>query len=64
MAILLDTNILLRISRENTSQIVFAAWLNGSPSLVSKWEQGEKHPQGASLKLLTLVEKKRLEIVE
>jgi putative transcriptional regulator len=32
-------------------------------SLVSKWERGEKHPQGASLKLLSLVEKKGLEAV-
>ena len=49
--------------RENTSQTVFAAYLNVTPSLVSKWERGEKHPQGASLKLLSLVEKKGLEIV-
>jgi putative transcriptional regulator len=49
----------LRI-RENASQTVFAAYLNVTPSLVSKWERGEKRPQGASLKLLTLVEKKGL----
>jgi putative transcriptional regulator len=49
--------------REKTSQTVFAAYLNVTPSLVSKWERGEKHPQGASLKLLTLVDKKGLEIV-
>ena len=52
----------LRI-REKTSQTVFAAYLNVTPSLVSKWERGEKHPQGASLKLLSLVEKKGLAIV-
>ena len=28
---------------------------------VSQWERGEKHPQGASLKLLTLVEKNGLQ---
>ncbi|WP_278045483.1 hypothetical protein [Edaphobacter modestus] len=28
-----------------------------------KWENGEKHPQGASLKQLSLVEKKGLEVV-
>ena len=49
--------------REKTSQTVFAAYLNVTPSLVSKWERGEKHPQGASLKLLSLVEKKGLEVV-
>jgi len=50
-------------AREKASQTVFAAYLNVTPSLVSKWERGEKHPQGASLKLLSLVEKKGLEIV-
>jgi len=50
-------------TREKTSQTVFAAYLNVTPSLVSKWERGEKKPQGASLKLLSLVEKKGLEIV-
>lgn len=49
--------------REKTSQTVFAAYLNVTPSLVSKWERGEKHPQGASLKLLSLVDKKGLEVV-
>jgi DNA-binding transcriptional regulator YiaG len=29
----------------------------------SKWERGEKHPKGASLKLLSLVDKKGLEVV-
>ncbi len=42
-------------TREKASQTVFAAYLNVTPSLVSKWERGEKHPQGASLKLLSLV---------
>jgi len=50
-------------TREKASQTVFAAYLNVTPSLVSKWERGEKHPQGASLKLLSLVEKKGLEVV-
>lgn len=48
-------------TREKASQSVFAAYLNVTPSLVSKWERGEKHPQGASLKLLSLVEKVGLE---
>lgn len=50
-------------AREKASQAVFAAYLNVTPSLVSKWERGEKHPQGPSLKLLSLVDKKGLEIV-
>jgi putative transcriptional regulator len=41
--------------REGASQAVFARYLNVTTSLVSQWERGEKHPQGASLKLLTLV---------
>jgi putative transcriptional regulator len=47
--------------RENASQAVFAAYLNVTPSLVSKWERGEKNPQGPTLKLLSLVEKDGLE---
>jgi putative transcriptional regulator len=31
--------------------------------LVSQWERGEKHPQGASLKLLALVAKNGLSSV-
>jgi putative transcriptional regulator len=50
-------------TRDDLSQAVFAAYLNVTVSLVSKWERGEKKPQGASLKLLTLVAKKGLEIV-
>jgi putative transcriptional regulator len=41
--------------REGASQAVFARYLNVTTGLVSQWEWGEKHPQGASLKLLTLV---------
>jgi putative transcriptional regulator len=49
--------------RENVSQTVFANYLNVTSSLVSKWERGEKRPAGASLKLLSLVEKKGLTTV-
>ena len=44
-----------------TSQSVFAAYLNTSKSTVQKWEQGVKKPNGPSLKLLNLVERKGLE---
>ncbi|TBW32833.1 DNA-binding transcriptional regulator [Siculibacillus lacustris] len=43
--------------REGASQAVFARYLNVTTSLISQWERGEKHPQGASLKLLSLVAK-------
>jgi putative transcriptional regulator len=41
--------------REKVSQTVFARYLNISPSTVRQWEQGEKQPQGISLKMLNLV---------
>ncbi len=49
--------------RENASQAVFARYLNVTTGLVSQWERGEKRPRGASLKLLTLVEKNGLTAV-
>lgn len=49
--------------RERASQAVFARHLNVTIGLVSQWERGEKHPQGASLKLLSLVAKKGLESI-
>jgi putative transcriptional regulator len=49
--------------KENVSQTVFANYLNVTSSLISKWERGEKRPSGASLKLLSLVEKKGLAAV-
>ena len=49
--------------RFKASQAVFAAYLNTSPSTVQKWEQGQKHPNGPSLKLLNLVDRKGLEVL-
>ncbi len=46
--------------REGASQAVFARYLNVTTGLVSQWERGEKHPHGASLKLLALVAKNGL----
>ena len=52
------------IRRKNrASQAVFAAYLNVSSSTVQKWEIGDKKPNGASLKLLNLVNKKGLEVL-
>lgn len=45
------------------SQSVLAAVLNTSLSTVRKWEIGEKHPSGPSLKLLSLLDRKGLEAV-
>lgn len=49
--------------REKVSQPVFAAYLNTSPSTVKKWETGDKHPRGTSLKLLNLVFRKGLDAI-
>jgi putative transcriptional regulator len=46
--------------REGASQAVFARYLNVTTGLLSQWERGEKHPQGASLTLLALVAKNGL----
>ena len=45
------------------SQTVLASVLNTSASTVRKWEIGEKHPSGPSLKLLNLLERKGLEAI-
>lgn len=49
--------------RENVSQVVFAHYLNVTKGLISQWERGIKKPSGASLKLLSLVEKKGLSAI-
>ena len=51
--------------REQTrlSQAAFAVVLNTSLSTVQKWEEGDKKPGGASLKLLNLIARKGLEAV-
>jgi putative transcriptional regulator len=55
----------IRALREqlNLSQAVLAAVLNTSLSTVRKWEVGDKHPSGPSLKLLDLLQRKGLEAV-
>jgi putative transcriptional regulator len=45
---------------EQVSQPVFARYLNVRKDAVSKWERGEKRPDGPSLKLLTLVKNRGL----
>lgn len=50
-------------TRNKASQAVFAAYLNTSPSTIQKWEQGLKSPNGPSLKLLNLVDRKGIEVL-
>jgi len=47
----------------HVSQAVFAATLNASVSTVQKWENGEKKPSGAALRLLSVIERKGLEVL-
>lgn len=47
--------------RLRVSQSVLAALLNTSVSTVQKWEIGEKHPSGPSLKLLSILDQKGIE---
>ncbi|WP_411269209.1 helix-turn-helix domain-containing protein [Sphingobium sp. SCG-1] len=49
--------------REKVSQPVFAHYLNVRKDAVSKWERGEKRPDGPSLKLLNLVKAKGLQAI-
>ena len=49
--------------REQVSQPVFAHYLNVRKDAVSKWERGEKRPNGPSLKLLNLVKAKGLRAI-
>ncbi len=47
--------------RYRISQAVLASVLNTSLSTVRKWEVGDKHPSGPSLKLLNILDRKGLE---
>ncbi len=44
------------------SQAVFAAYMNVGKTTVQQWEQGQKKPNGPSLKLLDLVDRKGLKV--
>lgn len=47
--------------RYRISQAVMASIFNTSLSTIQKWEIGEKHPGGASLKLLNILDRKGIE---
>jgi putative transcriptional regulator len=50
-------------AKNKASQSVFAAYLNITKSTIQKWEQGQKKPNGPSLKLLNLVDQKGLDVL-
>lgn len=55
---------IVKIRQNNhLSQPLFASYLNVSKSTVEKWESGDKHPTGAALRLLSVVEKHGLKVL-
>jgi putative transcriptional regulator len=51
-------------SRLNITQIALASVLNTSPSTVQQWETGVKNPGGPSCKLLQLLDRKGIEVLQ
>lgn len=49
--------------QSKVSQSVFAIFLNVSKKAVQKWEQGEAVPNASAMKLLSVVEKKGLDVL-
>jgi putative transcriptional regulator len=49
--------------KNHVSQPVFAHYLNTSESTVKQWETGAKKPSGMALKLLAIVQKHGLQIL-
>jgi putative transcriptional regulator len=49
--------------RYRISQSVLAALLNTSLNCIQKWEAGERSPKGASLRLLSILDRKGLEVL-
>lgn len=49
-------------TRTKVSQGVFATYLNARCATVKSWEQGNKKPNGPSIKRLKLIAKKGLEV--
>ncbi|RUX94661.1 DNA-binding transcriptional regulator [Mesorhizobium sp. M2A.F.Ca.ET.040.01.1.1] len=50
--------------KSHVSQPVFARYLNTSESTVQKWESGAKRPSGLALKLLAVVQKHGLKVLQ
>jgi putative transcriptional regulator len=49
--------------RSKMSQAVFAHYLNVTPGYVSQLERGAKHPTGAALVLLNVIQRKGIEAI-
>lgn len=60
----LDPDAIKALRESNhVSQPVFARYLNTSESTVQKWESGAKRPSGIALKLLSIVQKHGLQVL-
>ncbi len=51
-------------NREGISQAVMGRYMNVAAKLIGEWERGEKKPSSPSLKLLSMIDKKGVEILE
>ncbi|NJO15026.1 MAG: DNA-binding transcriptional regulator [Thioploca sp.] len=49
--------------KNKVSQAVFANYLNTSSTTVKNWEQGRNKPKRLALRLLSLIERKGLEVL-
>jgi putative transcriptional regulator len=58
-----DLGCLTPVEKAHMSQATFALALNVPKMLISKWERGEVHPSGPSLKLLALVDAKGIDTI-
>ena len=60
----LDPSTIRRIREANDiSQPVFAAYLNVSVSMIEKWVSGDSVPKGATCRLISVVEKHGIEVL-
>jgi putative transcriptional regulator len=50
--------------KNHVSQPVFARYLNTSKSTIQKWESGTKRPSGMALKLLSVIQKHGIHILD
>jgi putative transcriptional regulator len=49
--------------RLHLSQAAFAAYLNASPASVKQWESGKRRPRGAALRLLSVIDRRGIEVL-
>ncbi len=50
-------------TRLQLTRNIFAACLNISESTLQKWEYGEKRPKGAALRLISIIDRKGIDVL-